>query len=203
MRDLLDRLRYGRARTLLSSYIDGELSERERRRVERHLSECERCRWELESLRLTAELARGLPEMETSRSFALSREPAAVKRGGLGWMSGTRMAAAVAAVLVVAVLAGMAGLLRMDGAGERVGGSGSSDAGGSRSGYGGSDSGAGGCARSTDGATAGQCLCKPPLPRPELRRFPLRPRRLRRRRRFRKWRLRRLRLRRLLLLPLL
>ena len=121
MRDLLDRLRYGRARTLLSSYIDGELSERERRRVERHLSECERCRWELESLRLTAELARGLPEVETSRSFALSSAPAEVKRDRLGWISGARMAAAVAAVLVVAVLAGMAGLLRMDSVEEPLG----------------------------------------------------------------------------------
>ena len=113
VKDLLDRFRYGRARTLLSSYIDGELSERERRRVERHLSGCAECRAELESLRLTVELVRGLPEVEPSRSFTLSSAPEA-ERGGFGWIANTRMAAVVAAVLLVAILAGLAGLLRVN-----------------------------------------------------------------------------------------
>ena len=112
MKDLLDRFRYGRARVLLSSYIDGELSERDRLRVERHLSGCAECRAELESLRLTVELARGLPEVEPSRSFTLSAAPEA-ERGGFGWIANARMAAAVAAVLLVAIMAGAAGLLRM------------------------------------------------------------------------------------------
>jgi negative regulator of sigma E activity len=54
---------------LLSAYIDGELSDSERERVERHLEHCEECRDELEELRQTAELVGSLPQQELPEGF--------------------------------------------------------------------------------------------------------------------------------------
>ena len=75
MTGFFDRFRHGTLRELLSSYIDGEVSDSERSRVESHLSRCEECRQELESLRLTVAALRQLPEVQTTRSFAISAPP--------------------------------------------------------------------------------------------------------------------------------
>ena len=111
MIELFDKFRHGKLRELLSSYIDDEVSDSERRRVERHLSTCEECRQELESLRVTVTALRQLPEIQTARSFAITApiEPA---KGGLRWVLGVRMAASVAAVVLVGlILADVTGLL--------------------------------------------------------------------------------------------
>ena len=111
MTGLFDRFRHGKLRELLSSYIDDEVSDSERRRVERHLSRCEECRQELESLRLTVAALRQLPEVQTTRSFAISTAPEQV-RGGFGWVLGVRLAASAAAVVLVGlILADVTGLL--------------------------------------------------------------------------------------------
>lgn len=55
----------------LSAYLDGRLAERERRRVERHLAECEVCREDLATLRETVTLLRQVPSMPLPRSFTL------------------------------------------------------------------------------------------------------------------------------------
>ena len=103
MLGFLDRLRHGKMRELLSSYIDGEVSDSERRRVERHLAECEECRQELESLRLTVSALRQLPEIQASRSFAVSEIPDPVM-GGEGWVLGVRLAASAAAIVLVGII---------------------------------------------------------------------------------------------------
>jgi predicted anti-sigma-YlaC factor YlaD len=51
-------------RTRLSSYLDGDLGGRTRRRVSRHLARCEHCRALLESLTRTLEQLRSLGTME-------------------------------------------------------------------------------------------------------------------------------------------
>ena len=111
MIELFDKFRHGKLRELLSSYIDDEVSDSERRRVERHLSKCEECRQELESLRVTVTALRQLPEIQTARSFAITAEPQPM-RGGLGWVLGVRLAASAAAVVLVGIiLADVTGLL--------------------------------------------------------------------------------------------
>ena len=64
--------RHARVRTLLSSYIDGEVSASEARRVAAHLSGCDECVAELESLRATTTLLGRLPSLDTPRSYALT-----------------------------------------------------------------------------------------------------------------------------------
>ena len=74
---LLASRRHARLRNLLSAYIDGEVTESEAARVEEHLSGCEECRPELDSLRSTVGLLRQLPELELPRSYTLSEAPSA------------------------------------------------------------------------------------------------------------------------------
>jgi len=62
----------GKIRELLSSYIDGELSAAEQRKVVFHLKSCDSCREELESLQKTVNLVKNIPAIEPRRSFAVS-----------------------------------------------------------------------------------------------------------------------------------
>ena len=64
--------RHAGVRALLSSYIDGEVSAAESRRVERHLAGCDECAAELESLRATTMLLGRLPLLDAPRSYALT-----------------------------------------------------------------------------------------------------------------------------------
>ena len=101
--------RHARLRRLLSTYVDGSAGESERARVEAHLSGCDACRAEADSLRATIDLLAALPKAVPSRSFALEREPwpePAQPVGRLVWAA--RVAAPVAAVLVVALVVGNA-----------------------------------------------------------------------------------------------
>lgn len=50
---------------LLSNYIDGTLSPKEKTAVESHLATCQRCRHEQANLEETKELLRGLPRIAT------------------------------------------------------------------------------------------------------------------------------------------
>ncbi|HSJ58960.1 MAG TPA: zf-HC2 domain-containing protein [Anaerolineae bacterium] len=55
----------------LSAYLDGELATRERRAVEQHLKACERCRWELATLKQTVAWLAELPAVPLPRVFAI------------------------------------------------------------------------------------------------------------------------------------
>ena len=97
--------RHSRLRTLLSSYIDGEVSPGEARRLEEHLATCAQCRSELETLTMSVELIRELPELELPHSFVLDSPPAREPRLRLGvWAP--RLATSAVGVLLVALLAG-------------------------------------------------------------------------------------------------
>jgi hypothetical protein len=61
-----------RTRDVLSGYMDRRLNPEEAARIEEHLSTCQGCREELESLRATVVLLRRLPGVTPSRSFALA-----------------------------------------------------------------------------------------------------------------------------------
>ncbi|MCW5852378.1 MAG: zf-HC2 domain-containing protein [Anaerolineae bacterium] len=104
--------------TLLSAYLDGEVTQEERTRVEAQLRVSPAWREELESLRWTVNLLRELPDMPMPRSFELpvlaETAPAATSRLGtrergwrldLGWLYGFfRTSAAVTVALLLAVV---------------------------------------------------------------------------------------------------
>ena len=112
--------RHARVRTLLSSYVDGEVSEAEARRVEDHLSTCAECRVDLQTLRMSVELVRALPALDPTRSFTLDRAPD-LARPPLTPVWATGMATSLAGLLLVVLLLGDAsGLLAQTGAGDGV-----------------------------------------------------------------------------------
>lgn len=97
--------RYVEAR--LSAYVDNEVSDRERRRVESHLASCEACRADLRALRWTVGLLRQTPPVKAPRLFVVreadlakgrQRTPARVP------LRVTQWATAVVALLFVLVV---------------------------------------------------------------------------------------------------
>ena len=111
--------RHTKLRSLLSAYIDGQVSDSERARVDRHLEECRDCRFELETLTATVDLLGQLPQVRTARSFALTEEPERVPSvEPFVWAA--RVVAPMAAVfLVVLVLGDVFGVVtQRRGAGE-------------------------------------------------------------------------------------
>ena len=112
--------RHSRLRVLLSSYVDGEVTADESRQVEAHLALCEECMSDLDALRATVGLLGRLPELDTSRSFALSAPPVPVRQPrSLAWASG--LAASMAAVVLVVLLAGDAAGILTQSAADGVG----------------------------------------------------------------------------------
>lgn len=96
------RSQCSRTRDALSGYLDRRLNPEEAARVEEHLSTCQGCQEELESLRATVALLHSLPEVTPSRSFAL----AAVKPlPGRMVLPAVRFATATAVLLLVAAIA--------------------------------------------------------------------------------------------------
>jgi hypothetical protein len=83
----------------LSAYIDGELDDAARERVEQHLATCADCRTRVDGLRETAYAVRALPMESPPRSFSLPPQRRATFRWApVGWLG-----AAAAAVLVIVV----------------------------------------------------------------------------------------------------
>ncbi len=99
----------------LSQYLDGLLTPQRESRIARHLSICDRCQSELESLRLTVGLLRRVPQEEPPRSFTFSAPPLLERqpRMSFGAPNWTYAAAGGALALLFAVLlsADMVGLL--------------------------------------------------------------------------------------------
>lgn len=93
----------------LSAFLDGELTPRERSRVQGHLEECSACRADLESLRRTVSLLRAAPVIRPPRSFVLPAAEGARQKHVLrrrlsyAYLQG---ATAVATVLLVLVVSG-------------------------------------------------------------------------------------------------
>ena len=94
----------------LSAYLDCELTAEERAAVERHLAQCEGCRWNLETLRQTVGLTRNCAPVRLPRSFTIPVEAAAPQAvrarrpvWGLPLLQG---ATALVALLFVVIVAG-------------------------------------------------------------------------------------------------
>lgn len=116
---LFEKIKHRRLQNLLSSYIDGQVTESEVAHVEAHLEGCEPCRQELDLLKATISLFAELPELEVPRSFALSEAPVVVRQQPR-FVIATRFAASAAALLFVAVLVGDAtGLITQGGEGAK------------------------------------------------------------------------------------
>lgn len=100
----LGQSEHQRIEEMLSAYIDGELSPKERARVERHLAQCEVCARNLRTLRQTVGLLRQLPTVPAPRSFVLRPAPRPVRAGRA--YTYLRAATALAAALLIVALAG-------------------------------------------------------------------------------------------------
>ena len=97
--------RHNRLRTLLSAYIDGQVSESESGQVEHHLAGCHECRLELDALRATAGLLRNLLELEVPRFFTITEAPASISPTPfVAWAP--RIATAAASLLLAVLLVG-------------------------------------------------------------------------------------------------
>ena len=107
--------RHKRLRTLLSSYMDGQVSPAEAKRVEEHLLTCDECRRDIETLRMSVEMLGELPELEIPRSFALTSPPeSVVSTRRFAWSA--RLATTAAALLLAALVAGdVLGILKQTG----------------------------------------------------------------------------------------
>jgi hypothetical protein len=91
----------------LSAYLDGELSPRERKVVERHLLGCQACRWNLETLRQTVQWTKELPTVRVPRSFTIPVPAQPARVAHRGWsLPLLQGATALVAVLLFLVVAG-------------------------------------------------------------------------------------------------
>ncbi len=72
-----------KAKELLSAYLDGEVTEKERHLVEEHLDSCKSCRQELEELRRIVGLVASLPKEAAPEGFA-QRTVASLPAPGTG-----------------------------------------------------------------------------------------------------------------------
>jgi hypothetical protein len=80
------------AENLFSSFVEDELSQRERRSLESHLEECARCSAAVQELRVTVDLLSALPSYETGPAFEEEimdriRSGEAMRPGLIEWIS--------------------------------------------------------------------------------------------------------------------
>ncbi|MFP3853273.1 MAG: anti-sigma factor family protein [Anaerolineales bacterium] len=88
----------------LSAYLDGELSERETRRLESRLKEEPRLQAALQDLRQTSQMLSQLPEVRVPRSFTVS--PEMVGEGRRSWQYPLMQLATAAAAFAFLVVVG-------------------------------------------------------------------------------------------------
>jgi anti-sigma factor RsiW len=112
MFDLIKRwtkTEHSRCQDDLSAYVDGQLTPRERARVEQHLDKCEACRVDLQALRHTVALMQSVPTVKPPRSFLIpvreGTRQRGVRRQRLAYVY-LQAATAVATVLLVLVVSG-------------------------------------------------------------------------------------------------
>lgn len=103
----------------LSAYLDGELSSGDRAAVDRHLSACQHCRWNLRTLRQTIQWTRELPPVPVPRAFTVPVQTRVAQipawRRSMPLLQG---ATALVAVLFFLAVAGNAYVSRMPPAAE-------------------------------------------------------------------------------------
>lgn len=94
---------------LLSAYLDGQLNEKERARVDARLQKDEAYRKELETLDHTRTLLRSLSPRRAPRNFTLSAQTAEQlkpSRSLIHWVPALRVTAALASFLLIVTFAG-------------------------------------------------------------------------------------------------
>ena len=110
LRRKLYRTEYECCGERLSAYIDRQLTPKELAALERHLAECEDCRWNLETLRQTVEWTRNSAPVRVPRVFTIPVEaaaPRAVRARRPAWgLPLLQGATALVALLFVLVVAG-------------------------------------------------------------------------------------------------
>ena len=89
---------------LLSAYLDNQISDKEKRRVDERLQSDPECRQGLETLRQTSMLLRSLPVRRVPRNFTLSAQPAPKKLIPI-FVGVLRFSSAAAALLLMAAFA--------------------------------------------------------------------------------------------------
>ena len=103
------RMDHGFVQKSLSPYLDGELGERARDRVRRHLDECAACRDKLATIEMTVQLLREVPPLAVPRSFALPLSEQPIQSRYRRWntaYSAMRTAALAVSFALVALLSG-------------------------------------------------------------------------------------------------
>jgi anti-sigma factor RsiW len=102
-----EKTEHGYVEERLSAYLDGELTQREKGIVERHLATCQDCRWDLDTLRQTVQWVQELPSVPVPRVFTIPvpAQPARSRRRrwGVPLLQG---ATALVALMLVFVVAG-------------------------------------------------------------------------------------------------
>lgn len=88
-------------RELLSPYIDDELDAAERQKVDSHLSLCQSCRDEFDSIRKTISLVQSMPVIKPRRSFAISEIKKKTWDGGLKALSAATVLVAVLLLVII------------------------------------------------------------------------------------------------------
>jgi len=89
---------------LLSAYLDGEVTSRERARAEAHLAECPACAGELRALQATVSLLREMPSAPLPRAFTIPATAARQTRWIAPFSRGWGYRALQGATLLAAVL---------------------------------------------------------------------------------------------------
>lgn len=94
---------------MLSAYLDGQLSQREKAHLETRLETYPALREELESLSQTRALLRLTPQRRAPRNYSLKPEWVATRRSKFQWIPALRLSSALASMLaVVAILFNLA-----------------------------------------------------------------------------------------------
>jgi len=92
----------------LSAYLDGELLPQEQEAVERHLSTCPACQWDLDTLSQTVQWTRELPTVPVPHVFTIQvpARPQRAVRWRWGFVPALQAATALVALLLFFTVAG-------------------------------------------------------------------------------------------------
>ncbi len=90
-----------RTKEQLTSYLDGELGDREQERLELHLKSCQSCREEYNSLGQTISLLHHMPEVSSERTFRIDEKNVTTKPGDRKLLILYRTVAGVTIILVL------------------------------------------------------------------------------------------------------
>ena len=85
----------------LTSYLDGELGDKERARLELHLESCRLCHEEYNSLKQTISLLQHMPGIRSERTFRIDEKIVGAKTEDKNLLVLYRTAAAVAIILAL------------------------------------------------------------------------------------------------------